>query len=150
MSRTHPPATAGTSEHYTIEAVDAIADASHRGDKNFGQQIGELMQLGVESYHADYRARRTTYYLAGGHAHTVALPTPQVDIPPGLDAAALQAAIRGAQAGMVHYPQFMQLSMAAGCVGYLVWISGRHVSYFGRQGEVHVEHFQKAPSGENL
>lgn len=105
------------------------------------------MQLGVESYYADYRARRTTFYLDGGTPHTVALPVPDTAIPQQFDAAALQAAIRAAQAGVVVYPEFMQLSMAAGCVGYWVWIGGKHVSYFGRQGEVHVEHFPK-PAGE--
>ena len=99
------------------------------------------MQLGVESYYADYRARCTTYYLPDGASHGVRLLAPHVDIPAAFDASALQTAIRGAQTGVVHYPEFMQLSMAAGCVGYLVWIAGRHVSYFGRKGEVHVEPF---------
>ena len=126
---------------HTIEGINAIAHASHRGARSFGQQVGELMQLGVESYSADYRARCTIYYLHSGAVHSVALPAPSVEIPDALDAAALQAAIRGAQAGVVHYPEFMQLSMAAGCSGYIVWISGKHVSYFGRKGEVHVEHF---------
>jgi len=126
---------------HITEGINAIAHASHRGAKSFGQQVGELMQLGVESYYADYRARGTTYYLPSGAAHSVPLPAPGVEIPPALDTAALQTAIRGAQAGAVHYPEFMQLSMAGGCVGYLVWIAGKHVSYFGRKGEVHVEHF---------
>ena len=33
--------------------------------------------------------------------------------------------------------------MSAGCIGYMVWIAGRHVSYFGRQGEVYIEPFPK-------
>lgn len=124
-------------------AIDAIAHASHRGERSFGAQVGELMQLGVASYYADYRGRRTTYYAHRDVAHSVDLPAPAVDIPASLDVAALKDAIRGAQAGQVHYPEFMRLSMAAGCVGYMVWIDGKHVSYFGRQGEVHVEHFPK-------
>lgn len=122
-------------------AIDAIAHASHRGEKSFGLQVMELMQLGVESYYADYRARNTVYYPSHAAAHSVALPAPDVEIPQDFDAEALRAAIRGAQAGLVHYPEFMSRSMAAGCVGYLVWIAGRHVSYFGRKGEVHIERF---------
>lgn len=60
------------------------------------------------------------------------------------DATAIQAAVRGAQRGEVKYPQFLQLSHRAGCVGYMVWISGRHVSYFGRRGETHIERFPDA------
>jgi hypothetical protein len=41
----------------------------------------------------------------------------------------------------VMYPEFKRLSQRAGCVGYVVWIAGRHVSYHGRRGEVHVERF---------
>ena len=39
------------------------------------------------------------------------------------------------------YPEFKRLSMQAGCIGYWVWIAGRHVTYYGRKGETHVEHF---------
>ena len=38
----------------------------------------------------------------------------------------------------------MRLSMLAGCVGYIVWIAGRHVTYFGHRGEQHVEPFPSA------
>ena len=91
---------------HTTEGINAIAHASHRGAMSFGQQVGELVQLGVESYYADYRARSTTYYLPSGAAHSVPLPAPSVEIPPAWDAAALQAAIRGAQAGEVHVEHF--------------------------------------------
>ena len=49
--------------------------------------------------------------------------------------------VRGARSGVAKYPEFPQRTLAAGCVGYIVWIAGRHVQYFGRRGEVHVEHF---------
>jgi hypothetical protein len=39
------------------------------------------------------------------------------------------------------YPEFKRLSEQAGCIGYIVWITGRHVTYFGRNGETHVERF---------
>jgi uncharacterized protein YbcV (DUF1398 family) len=76
-----------------------------------------------------------------GATYTLAMQTPSTNIPLPFDTAAVQAAIRGAQRGEVKYPQFLELSMAAGCVGYTVWIAGRHVAYVGRRGEVHVERF---------
>lgn len=39
------------------------------------------------------------------------------------------------------YPEFKRATMAAGCVGYVVWMAGSHVDYFGRKGETHVERF---------
>jgi uncharacterized protein YbcV (DUF1398 family) len=99
------------------------------------------MQAGVESYHAEYRKQSTTYYMPDGTTHTVALHAPEGVIPSEFNPQALQAAVRGAQRGEVNYPQFLRLSREAGCVGYIVWLAGRHVSYFGRRGEVHIEHF---------
>ncbi len=59
----------------------------------------------------------------------------------GAHVAALGAAIRGSQSGQVKYPEFLARSRRAGCVGYVVWLAGRHVTYFGRRGEQHVERF---------
>ena len=100
-----------------------------------------LASVGVESYYADYRHRVTTYYLASGESHAVPLKTPVPPVPARFDADAVQAAIRGAQRGDVLYPEFVRRSAEAGCVGYHVWIAGRHVAYQGRAGEVHVERF---------
>ena len=66
---------------------------------------------------------------------------PAVAIPEAFDAEAVRGAIRGAQQGTVKYPEFVHRTMASGCVGYFVWIAGRHVRYLGRRGECHVEPF---------
>lgn len=108
---------------------------------HFGQVIGLLVRAGVESYGVDYRARRSTYVLPNGDTLDMPTPMPDVAIAQDFDAAALRAAIRGAQQGEVMYPEFKKLSRQAGCVGYTVWVAGRHVSYFGRKGETHVERF---------
>ncbi|MBV6321414.1 DUF1398 domain-containing protein [Duganella violaceipulchra] len=131
-------------EASTRDTIEQCARESHAGLTSFGALVGRLMQAGIESYHADYRRCDTTYYLPDGATHAVALPAPDAIIPQQFDAAALVQAIRSAQHGAVHYPEFMALSMAAGCVGYMVWIAGRHVSYFGHRGEVHIEHFPPA------
>lgn len=126
------------------DTIELCASESHAGRTSFGALVARLMQAGVESYYADYRRRDTAYYLPDGATHVVPLPAPDAAIPQQFDAAALVQAIRGAQRGEVQYPEFMRLSMAAGCVGYTVWIAGRHVSYFGHRGEVHIEHFPPA------
>ena len=64
-----------------------------------------------------------------------------VEIGKDFAAEVVQDAIRGAQKGVVMYPEFKRRSMQAGCVGYTAWIAGRHVTYFGRRGETHVERF---------
>ena len=125
----------------TRATIERCAASSKDGSAHFPDILAALAGVGVESYFADYRADVTTYYLPDGSTHGVALAPPDVDIADAFDAAALQAAIRGAQSGRVMYPEFMRLSRAAGCVGYVVWLAGRHVSYFGRRGQTHVERF---------
>ena len=131
-------------EKTVSETITHCAQASYAGTMSFGAVVGALMAAGVESYHADYRHGDTTYYLPDGETVVVALHAPEMPVAEDFDAAALRAAIRGAQTGAVKYPEFLQLSMAAGCVGYMVWIGGRHVAYFGRRGETHIEHFPAA------
>ncbi len=127
----------------TQQTINHLALASHDGEINFGQLVMALIDLGVESYVADYRTGATTYYLPTGETHAVELIAPEVQIPEVFNISGVQAAIKGAQSGEVKYVEFMQRTMAAGCVGYTVWISGRHVQYFGRRGDVHIEHFPK-------
>ena len=103
--------------------------------------ISRLANVAVESYFADFRRGTTTYYLASGAAHAVPLPTPQLALPEAFDAAALVEAIVGSQRGQVKYPEFVRRALSSGCIGYFVWIAGRHVRYLGRRGEDHVERF---------
>lgn len=132
----------------TRATIQSTFDASNQGTIHFGQVIGQLVGAGVESYHVDYRSGRTTYYLPDGATADFGFerPThdPQSGIADAFDGDAVRAAILGAQQGRVMYPEFKKLSQRAGCVGYTVWIAGRHVVYHGRRGETHVERFPDA------
>lgn len=125
----------------TQSIIRETAEASAQGHIHFGQVIRQLAGAGVESYVVDYRSRRTAYYLPDDQTLDIPLDVPDVAIANDFDRDALQAAIRGAQQGEVMYPEFKRLSCAAGCVGYAVWIAGRHVTYFGRLGDAHDEKF---------
>lgn len=131
--------------------IDDLTHRSHTGLLGFGDYVTHLVALGVESYHVDYLRRASTYHLSSGETHEVS----HHHVPAGAVAEAWSAdrvheAVRGAQRGEVLYPQFVALTRAAGCVGYSVWIAGRHVRYFGRRGETLVEPFpapDAAPDG---
>jgi uncharacterized protein YbcV (DUF1398 family) len=121
--------------------IEECARASHAATITFPEVVARLASVGVESYFADYRRGTTTYYLASGTSHAVPLPTPEVALPEAFDAGAIVEAIRGSQRGEVKYPEFVRHTLASGCIGYFVWIAGRHVRYLGRRGEDHVERF---------
>lgn len=123
------------------QLIREAAEGSAQGRLHFGEVLALLTRAGVESYAVDYRARRTTYFLQSGECLDIPLHMPEVLIGEAFDSGAIQAAIRGSQQGRVRYPEFKRLSAEAGCIGYTAWISGRHVTYCGRRGETHVEHF---------
>jgi uncharacterized protein YbcV (DUF1398 family) len=126
----------------TKEAViHETFQASQAGTIHFGQVIGALAEIGVESYFVDYRTRQVTYYFPSDETFSLVYDSSNDTIGESFSQVNVKSAILEAQRGEVMYPEFKKLSQAAGCVAYFVWIKGRHVSYFGRKGETHIEHF---------
>jgi len=125
----------------TRTAIEATFHASNEGSIHFGQVVAQLMAQQVESYHVDYRTGRATYYLPQGDTLDLHFEAPATTIAQAFDTQGVRNAIAGAQQGRVMYPEFKRLSQEAGCIGYTVWLAGRHVTYYGHQGETHVERF---------
>ena len=109
----------------------------------FPEIVSALMTAGFEGYSVDYRTATATYFAADGGL--IALPIHAVAAPvaPRFDGAAMQAAIREAQASGPDYTYagFCEKATAAGCAQYLVSFTGRRALYIGRDGATHVEHF---------
>jgi uncharacterized protein YbcV (DUF1398 family) len=80
-----------------------------------------------------------------GDSMVVATPHPSHATAVEFTASTVEAAVRQSQRNEHTYLDFIRKTMAAGCVGYFVQITGRRVIYFGRNGESHVEHFPPAP-----
>ena len=125
----------------TKQQIEELAKKSNLGMLTFPESIDALIKLEVEAYYADYRKKEITYYTSQNKACTSAMPEMEVEIPLTFNPTELQAAIRAAQHDEIRYPEFKKRSMAAGCVGYFVWIAGKQVNYFGRLGEIHIEKF---------
>ncbi len=125
------------------EQIHAINVATQRGTMTFPQVVQQFLALGVESYFVDFAAARKTCYLADGATHTDTMILQPGPIAAAWSESDLVAAIRGAQADTIRYPEFIQRSTAAGVIGYWAFLTGKRVIYFGRQGEQHVEEFPK-------
>jgi uncharacterized protein YbcV (DUF1398 family) len=121
------------------------AQGALSGELTFPDIVGRLAAVGVERYHADYSRQEITYYLPDGDSLVVATPHLTHVIGTDFSPSAVQAAVRQSQQNEHTYTEFIRKTMAAGCVGYFVQITGRRVIYFGRNGECHVEHFPAAP-----
>jgi uncharacterized protein YbcV (DUF1398 family) len=129
-------------DHLAMIAQSCL-DGAESNAMTFPEIVGTLMQAGFESYVIDYRRSMATYFLPDGDS--VELPTKHGSSPiaPKLDSASVRSAIKEAQQLVPGYTYagFCAKVMAAGCVGYIVSFSGRRAVYFGRDADIHVEHF---------
>ena len=125
------------------QVIHESAIATQQGKMTFPQVVKGLLEAGVESYLVDFAVKQKTHYLTDGTTHTVAMILDPGPIAAEFNGADLVAAIRGAQADTVRYPEFVKRSTAAGVVGYWAFLAGKRVLYFGRKGEQHIEEFPK-------
>lgn len=123
-------------------AQDCLA-AAYAGSMTFPDIVGKLISAGFEGYLVDYRRAAAIYYPAEGDAIELAAPKSHGPVAATFDPAALEAAVRAAQANApgYSYDGFCRQAVEAGCAGYLVSFPGRRAVYFGRSAEMHTEHF---------
>ena len=131
------------SADYT-QVYQECASGALTGELSFPEILGKLGQIGIERYHADYSRQEITYYLPSGDSVVIATPHPSHPTGTDFSASAVEAAVHQSQRNEHTYLDFIRKTMAAGCVGYFVQITGRRVIYFGRAGDFHVEHFPPA------
>ena len=128
------------------QVIHELAIATQQGKMTFPQVVQGLLEVGVESYLVDFAAKQKTHYLIDGTTHTVPMILDPGPIAAEFNGAGLVAAIRGAQADTVRYPEFVKRSTAAGVIGYWAFLTGKRVIYLGRKGEQHIEEFPRPRS----
>jgi len=114
------------------------------GNMTFPQVVQALLAEGVESYEVDYIAAQKMHYFGDGSTFAVPMILEPEKVAADFDGEALRAAIRGAQADSIRYPEFTRRAAAAGVAGYRAFLVGRRVIYVGRKGEQHIEEFPAA------
>jgi uncharacterized protein YbcV (DUF1398 family) len=129
-----------------MTVMHAVMTETEAGKLKFPDVVLRLLGAGVESYFVDLASGQEIFYLTGGESHSERMKLPRDPIAEEFSPEGLVAAIRGAQADTVRYPEFVQRSAAAGVIGYWAFLTGKKVIYFGRKGETHVEEFPRAQS----
>jgi len=127
-----------------VLSIHDTVRGSLTAEMTFAQILARLGDLGIERYHADFTRHEKTLYLACGESLVVTIPWGDFPTATEFSASSVEAAVRQTQRGEHSYTDFIRKTMAAGCVGYFVQISGRRALYFGRNGEVHTERFPGA------
>ncbi len=110
----------------------------------FPQVVGKLMADGIESYHADLVRAENRFYSTNGESHVEPMDFPHERAADKFCAETVQGCVKMSQRGEIKYREFLQRVLAAGCVYYVVYLTGKKVVYFGRDGATHTEHFPQA------
>ncbi len=122
-----------------------ITEAARRtlkGTITFPEVVAQCLGAGVEYYHMDYVTLRKTFYGVEGEVVVTSMPLEGLPaIAEELSVEALKDNIRDSQQNGQSFPEFTRRAMEAGVQGYYAFLRGRRVTYLGRQGDQHVEHF---------
>jgi uncharacterized protein YbcV (DUF1398 family) len=132
------------------EIIVQIARKTLAGTISFPEVVGQLLADGVEYYHVDYFGMRKTFYSADGD--TVVTPITYEGLPPvaaEFSGENLRANILDSQRNGQKFRDFTRRAMEAGVQGYFAFLSGKRVTYFGRQGDQHTEWFPSATPAKN-
>jgi len=124
------------------EIVTEAARATLDGSIPFPEVVRRLIETGVEYYHVDYVALQKTYYSASGEIIKTSIN--YEDLPSVADdfnIEELLAAILDSQQNGQHYRDFTKRVMKAGVQGYIAFLRGKRVTYWGRSGDQHTEWF---------
>jgi len=123
------------------QEIHEIFAESQAGRLFFPVVVRRMLAAGVESYFCDFASAQETFYGVNGETHIASMSLKPAPVSSAFSATGIVAAIRGAQADSIRYPEFVRQSTAAGVIAYWAFLTGKKVIYFGRQGEMHVEEF---------
>lgn len=119
---------------------DLIQKALERKN-TFPEILATLLKEGVESYHVDFLRNEYRYYTKNGESYVTGVPLVHDGVASEFSVEKLNNINKKVQAGQAGYPDFVKDGTAAGCAYYIVYLYGKKVRYFGRDGGEHVEFF---------
>lgn len=128
----------------THDVLVECTDGSTNERLTFPEVVGKLVAAGVERYTADLTRAEKTYYLPNGENETLKMYAIAKAPAERFSADGVLAAVRASQQQKIRYRGFCDRIAEAGCVGYMVSITGKRAVYYGRTGETYVEMFPDA------
>ena len=129
--------------------ISEASKATLDGTMPFPDIVGRLIETGVEYYHVDYVTLKKTFYSSTGDSVITPITYEGLpDVAADFDQAALRATILDSQQNGQHYRDFTIRAMEAGVQGYIAFLRGKRVTYWGRGGDQHTEWFPGAEPNE--
>jgi uncharacterized protein YbcV (DUF1398 family) len=127
--------------HVNPAIIQELIGKALAKENNFREILETLGKEGVESYHVDFLRNELRYYATSGESFVTSAPLHHSGVAAEFSAEKLERINQKVQAGQAWYPDFVEEGTAAGCAYYIVYLNGKKVRYFGRDGGEHVQHF---------
>jgi uncharacterized protein YbcV (DUF1398 family) len=124
-----------------INIINECAASSLANTMNFPAVIHKLISAGTERYITDLAGLKKNYYGNQGETYFTSLDFPAGEVAATFDETAVRHALHAIQKNDIDYQTFLKRIMHAGCCHYEVFIRGKKVIYFGRDGSQYVEFF---------
>lgn len=119
-----------------------LIDKALAKEITFSEILGMLNKNGVESYHVDFLRNEFRCYTGNGRSLVTSVPLVHDSVAPAFSAEKLDTINKRVQSGEWSFADFVRESTAtAGCAYYIVFLNGKKVRYFGRDGDEHIQHF---------
>jgi len=125
-------------------AIHRLIDGALTRAIKFSEILAALAKEGVEAYHVDFIRNEYRYYAKNGETFVTSVPLIHDGVAAQFSAEKIDAINKRVQAGEAWYPDFVKEGAAAGCAYYIVYLNGRKVRYFGRDGGEHIQYFPGA------
>lgn len=125
----------------TKEIMIECTKASDETRMSFPEVVRALKAVGVERYHSDLARSERTYYLPNGESEITVTHRVMAEPAKAFSPEAVKDALIAIQQQKISYPEFCERIAGAGCVEYIVSLSGNRTTYIGRAGDTYVEHF---------
>lgn len=120
--------------------IQGLIDRSLRKAITFPEILETLQKEGVESYHVDFLRDEYRYYAKNGESFVTDVALLHDTVAPVFSAEKIENINKRVQSGQAGYSDFVKEGAAAGCAYYIVYLYGRKVRYFGRDGDEYIQH----------
>lgn len=109
---------------------------------SFPDGIMQLIQAGVQFQYIDLIQLVTiSYSVNNDYLIDNMVFDEKIYVESNFDIDIIQKAIRLSQEENLPFIEFCKMAAQAGCIGYHIFIYGKKVVYYGREGQSHIEFF---------
>ena len=124
-----------------FDIINECKSLSLKGQITFPEVVAKLASIGVERYIIDLVGLKGLYYSVKNESYLSDFDFNPLPISQRFDIETIKNTIADIQQELINYQTFLQRIIESGCSHYEVYITGRKVIYFGRDGSHHIELF---------